>query len=36
MLDWYGIKQRTLKEAVNTQEIRKKRKSTNKARYGYE
>lgn len=36
MLDWYGIKQRTLKEAVNTQEIRKKTKSTNKARYGYE
>lgn len=36
MLDWYGIKQRTLKEAHNTQEIRKKRKSTNKARYGYE
>lgn len=36
MLDWYGVKQRTLKEALNTQEIRKKTKSTNKARYGYE
>lgn len=36
MLDWYGVKQRTLKEAVNTQEIRKKTRSTNKTRYGYE
>lgn len=36
MLNWYHIKRRTLNEATNTKEIRKKTKSTNKERYGYE